>query len=134
MVGFSTRPNDKSAWRQNIEASCTEFYDIQPDIPAAQFASFIYEKQIDILFNLNGWTLGQRSDVFALRPSPIQISFMGFCGSTGADYIDYVITDKVATPLETFESGFSEKAIFMPRSYYLNDYANTSKYCLESWD
>ena len=59
---------------------------------------------------------------------------MGFCGSTGADYIDYVITDEVATPKETIRDYFSESAIFMPTTYYLNDYAQTSNYCLEPWD
>ena len=47
---------------------------------------------------------------------------MGFCGTTGADYIDYLITDEIATPISTIDKYFTEKGIFMPNSYFLNDY------------
>lgn len=73
VIGFSTRPNDGSQWRRNIEAGCDEFYEIPPDMPAPLFADLVHSKQIDLLFNLNGWTTGQRSDMFALRPAPIQL-------------------------------------------------------------
>ena len=134
VIGFSTRPNDGSPWRRNIERSCDEFYDIEPDWPAPTFANFVYSKQIDLLFNLNGWTSGQRSDVFALRPAPIQLQFMGFCGSTGADYIDYLITDEVSSPKDVMAQYYTEKPIYMPHSYFLNDYAQTSKDVLEPWE
>ena len=89
---------------------------------------------IDLLFNLNGWTSGQRSDMFALRPAPIQLQFMGFCGSTGADYIDYLITDEVSSPKDVMAKYYTEKPIYMPHSYFLNDYAQTSKDALEPWE
>ena len=47
---------------------------------------------------------------------------MGFCGTTGADYIDYIITDEEASPLNIVSNFYSEKAIYMPDSYFLNDY------------
>lgn len=88
-----------------------------------ELANFIHSQNIDILVNLNGWTAGHRQDSFALRPAPMQVHFMGFCGSMGADYIDYMITDKIASPPEAMAKGYSEKAIYMPDSYFLNDYA-----------
>jgi predicted O-linked N-acetylglucosamine transferase (SPINDLY family) len=65
------RPDDNSVWRKNIEKSCDEFYQIPLGTPALDLAQFIKQKNIHILFNLNGWTSGARQDVFALRPSPI---------------------------------------------------------------
>lgn len=55
---------------------------------------------------------------------------MGFCGSIGADFIDYIITDKIVTPPELLPRLYSEKAIYMPNSYFANDYAQCSQYCL----
>lgn len=56
---------------------------------------------------------------------------MGFCGTTGADYIDYLVTDKIASPPDIMDKYYSEKAIFMPNSYYLNDYQQTSQYVFD---
>jgi protein O-GlcNAc transferase len=56
---------------------------------------------------------------------------MGFCGTTGADYIDYLVTDKIASPPKIMDSFYSEKAIYMPNSYFLNDYMQTSKYVFD---
>lgn len=58
---------------------------------------------------------------------------MGFCGTTGADYIDYLITDEVASPPAVLEKYYSEKAIYMPHSYFLNDYLQTCRFVFDSW-
>lgn len=130
---FSLRPDDKSYWRKHIEASCDKFYQIEPGLRSFELARFLYSQNIDILFDLNGWTQGHRADVFSLRPCPIQIQFMGFCGTTGADYIDYIVTDVLSSPPKIVEQFYSEKAIYMPNSYFLNDYAQTSRQALEPW-
>jgi protein O-GlcNAc transferase len=57
---------------------------------------------------------------------------MGFCGSIGADYIDYIITDEVSSPPEWIDRIYSEKAIYMPHSYFVNDYAQSSLYVFNS--
>lgn len=59
---------------------------------------------------------------------------MGFCGSTGANYIDYIVTDEIASPLPTVLKYYTEKAIYMPDSYFLNDYMQTSRQVLDSWE
>ena len=71
IIGFGLRPNDNSVWRKNIENSYDEFYQIEKGVSALNLANFIKSKNIDILFNLNGWTSGARQDVFALRPGSI---------------------------------------------------------------
>ena len=75
--------------------------------------------------------MGERTDVFVLRPAPIQIQFMGFCSSMGADYIDYIVTDRIASPSQTLDQLYTEKVIYMPHSYFVNDYANSCQYVFE---
>ena len=96
-----------------------------------ELAKFIHSKNIQILFNLNGWTSGGRNDVFVLKPAPLSVSYMGFCGSIGADYIDYLITDEISSPLDCIKRFYCEKAIYMPHSYFVNDYMQSSQYCLK---
>ena len=72
-MAFSLRADDGSLYRQNIQNGCDEFYQVDGKANVAELASFINSKNIHILFNLNGWTQGERTDVFVLRPAPIQI-------------------------------------------------------------
>lgn len=130
VIGFSLRKNDGSEWRRKIESGCDEFYDIPEGTSTIDLANFVYTKNIHILFHLNGWTNGHRSDIFVLRPAPIQISYMGFCGSMGADYIDYIVTDELASPPDCMRRFYTEKAIYMPHSYFANDYMQCSQYAL----
>jgi protein O-GlcNAc transferase len=51
---------------------------------------------------------------------------MGFCGSTGAKYIDYIVTDEIASPIPILNNYYTEKAIYMPNTYFLNDYMQSS--------
>lgn len=57
---------------------------------------------------------------------------MGFCSSMGADYIDYIITDKVASPPDTIDKFYSEKVIYMPHSYFANDYKQSCQFVFQS--
>lgn len=57
---------------------------------------FVQCKQVAV--NLNGYTKGARNEIFALRPAPVQTSYMGFPATTGADFVPYLITDKVLVP------------------------------------
>ena len=84
-------------------------------------ATCIYEHGIDILVNLNGYTKGARNEIFALQPSPIQVSLIGFPGSMGATYIQYLIADKMVIPPE-LTCFYTENIVYMPHSYFVNDY------------
>lgn len=75
----------------------------------------------DILVNLNGYTKGSRNEVFALRPAPIQIMYMGFPGSSGASYMHYLVTDAVVSPPRLGHL-YTEKLAYMPNSYFVNDH------------
>ena len=73
VVAFSLRKSDNSQYRKAIEDGCDEFYQVDENLNACELASFVNSKNIQILFNLNGWTMGERTDAFVLRPAPIQI-------------------------------------------------------------
>lgn len=97
---YATTASDNSEHRKQIEREAPVFYDAHswgPDRLVRQ----IVEDGIHILINLNGFTRGARNEVFAARPAPIQMSFMGFAGTLGADWCDYIYADSTAVPAET---------------------------------
>jgi len=70
---------------------------------------------------MNGYTKGARNEIFAMRPAPIQVMWLGYPGTSGASYMDYIITDRVTSPLE-LASQFSEKLAFMPKTFFVGDH------------
>lgn len=119
VYAYSYGPNDNSIFRQRLENDADQFTDIF-DFSFAQAAQKIYNDGVDILVDLKGYTKDSRMEIAALRPAPIQVSYLGFPGSTGADFFDYIITDKIVTPPHTAQY-FSEKFIFLPHCYQINN-------------
>jgi len=97
---------------------------------AADAAQLIHNDGIHMLINLNGYTKGNNNGIFAFKPASIQIQFMGFCGTMGADYIDYMIADETVIPSQ-FRQYYTEKMIYMPHSYFLNDHKQSCRYILD---
>lgn len=96
---YATTASDNSEHRKQIERESPMFYDAHswgPDRLVQQ----IVDDGIHILINLNGFTRGARNEVFAARPAPIQMSFMGFAGTLGAEWCDYLYADTTAVPTE----------------------------------
>lgn len=93
------------------------FFDIR-DKNSIEVAKLIYDNQIDILIEMDGYIQGSRFEILALRPAPLQISFLGFPGSTGADFIDYFIADEIVLPSKHTQY-FTEKIIYLP-CYQIN--------------
>ena len=85
-----------------------------------EIASQARNDKLDIAIDLKGFTRGTRLSIFAERVSKIQISYLGYPGSIGAEFIDYLIADKILVPKE-YEKFYSEKIIHMPDSYQCND-------------
>ena len=113
---YSYGIDDKSDYRKKIMADSDHFVDIAglSDIEAAKRIS---KDKIDILVDLKGHTRDSRLGIVALRPAPIQIAWLGFPGTTGAPFIDYIITDKIVTPSLKY---YTEKPIYLP-CYQVND-------------
>ncbi len=114
---FGGKKDDK--FRKKIEKTCDHFVDVS-SMSFLDTARRIHAEEIDILVDLMGHTSGNRLEIMAMHPSPVQISYLGFPGSMGADFIDYQIVDKVIIP-ESMEKYYSEKLIFMPDCYQIND-------------
>ena len=90
------------------------------DLDDKEVALRIKKEEIDILIDLNGHTLGSRTGIFAYRPSKIQINFLGFPGTMGANYIDYIISDHTVIP-DKFKEFYNEKIIRLPHTYMPTD-------------
>ncbi|OAY62760.1 putative UDP-N-acetylglucosamine--peptide N-acetylglucosaminyltransferase SEC, partial [Ananas comosus] len=73
---------------------------------------------------------GARNEIFAMQPAPIQVSYMGFPGTTGATYIDYLVTDEFVSPTR-FAHIYSENLVHLPHCYFVNDYKQKNRDVLD---
>lgn len=99
-ICYATTPSDGSVHRQQIENEAPVFRDVS-NWPPDKLVEQITRDNIHILVNLNGYTRGARNEIFAARPAPVQMSFMGFAGTLGAEWCDYILADKTAIPSTT---------------------------------
>ena len=76
--------------------------------------------EIDIAVDLKGFTQDSRTGIFALRAAPIQVNYLGYPGTMGAEYIDYLIADRMLIP-ESSRQFYTEKIVYLPDSYQVND-------------
>ena len=97
---YATSTSDNSAHRAKIEREAPHFVDASA-WSVERLVQQIVQDGIHILINLNGYTRGARNEIFAARPAPIQMSFMGFAGSLGAEWCDYLLADETAVPKQT---------------------------------
>lgn len=97
---YATTASDKSIHRQQIEREAPVFRDVS-NWPSDKLVDQIVQDGIHILVNLNGYTRGARNEIFAARPAPVQMSFMGFAGTLGAEWCDYLLADATAVPPST---------------------------------
>jgi len=108
-------------FRQNAEDNVEHFFDVtsQSDMQIAELARM---HALDIAIDLKGYTQHTRSGIFQYRVAPIQINYLGYPGSMGAEFIDYIIADNIVISDE-LRPFYSEKVIYLPHSYQPNDSA-----------
>ncbi len=116
---YSHGRDDRSAMRRRVEKACEHFVDLRGQSDG-DIARRIRDDGCDLLIDLKGYTRNHRVGVFAWRPAPVTATFLGFPGSTGADYIDYLVGDPVVTPLD-HQPFYSERLAQMPVCYQPND-------------
>ena len=104
--------NDSSPMRQRLINAFDHFYDASK-MNDAEVAALIADKGIHIIIDLNGHTLGARPAVLAMRPAPIQINYLGYIGTMGADFIDYIIADEFVVPPDQ-QVFFDEQLLQLP--------------------
>ena len=119
LYAYSFGPDDGSEYRRRTAAAFEHFADVRGE-PAHALAGRIARDRIQILVDLKGYTTASRPEVFAPRPAPVQMSYLGYPGTTGAPWMDYVVADRVVLPEADFAS-FDERAIWLPASYQAND-------------
>lgn len=116
---FSYGADDGSIYRAAIAAGVDHFVDAHA-MTDAELAASIVEAGIQVLVDLAGHTTGNRMAVLARRPAPVQAHYLGFASTTGASYIDYFISDRIATP-PALAAGFSEKLAYVPHCFMVSD-------------
>ncbi len=119
IVGYSLGPDDGSAMRRRLTAAFDRFHDLR-GLPIDGAAARIRGDGIDILIDLKGYTGQARPEIMALRPAPVQASFLGYPGTMGADFIDYLITDPIVSPPDQADA-YSEALAYLPDCYQPND-------------
>jgi predicted O-linked N-acetylglucosamine transferase (SPINDLY family) len=119
VIGYSTMPGDGSAMRARLERGFDRFVDLA-DMGDEAAARRIHADGVDILVDLKGHTEGARLGILARHPAPLQVAFLGYPGTNGADFIDYAIADRhVVTPASQVQ--FRERLVLLPDSYQPND-------------
>ncbi|XP_008215026.1 O-glycosyltransferase isoform X3 [Nasonia vitripennis] len=118
---YALSSDDGTTFRGKIARESEHFVDLSQVPCNGKAADRINSDGIHILVNMNGYTKGARNEIFALRPAPIQVMWLGYPGTSGASFMDYLITDEVTSPLE-LASQYSEKLAYMPHTYFIGDH------------
>jgi len=116
---FSFGPNINDRHRKRLVKSFDKFFNVEEENDL-KIIELSRENQIDIAVDLKGFTKDHRLGIFAKRVAPIQVSYLGYPGTIGASFMDYIVADKIVIPKKN-QNYFSEKIIYLPHSYQVND-------------
>jgi protein O-GlcNAc transferase len=116
---FSYGRDDGSDMRRRIAKACSTFHDVQRDSDAA-IAQKLREHEIDIAVDLKGFTQDSRPEILAHRAAPVQVGYLGYPGTIGADFLDYILADATVAPFE-HAPFYAEKIVQLPDCYQVND-------------
>ena len=119
LFAFSFGQDIKDPMRARVEAAFDQFIDVST-MSDKEIAEFSRMLNIDIAIDLKGSTKDHRFGIFSYRAAPVQVSYLGYPGTMGAEYIDYLIADKTLIPEES-QKFYTEKVAYMPHSYQVND-------------
>jgi predicted O-linked N-acetylglucosamine transferase (SPINDLY family) len=116
---FSLKQRPNCLLRQRIIKASDHFIEVH-DKTFLEIIDLVRSLNIDIAIDLNGYTAGRKSEIFCSRVAPIQVNYLGYPGTMGADFMDYIIADKIVIPKEYMEK-YSEKIVYLPNSFMVND-------------
>ncbi len=119
VLGYCHGPDDGSEIRRRVVDAFDQFLDVS-GWPPGEVARRIHADGVDILVDLKGHTLSAPTEVFALRPAPIQVNYKGYPGTMGGDFIDYIVADDFVVP-EADRDTCSEKVVYLPETYWVDD-------------
>lgn len=112
-------PDDNSAMRERLRRAFDHFEDVRGKSDK-EVAELIAAHEIDIAIDLNGHTHGARPGILAYHPAPVQVNYLVYPGTIGADFIDFVLADRVVLPPDQ-QTFFREKIMYLPDCYQAND-------------
>jgi protein O-GlcNAc transferase len=118
-MAFSFGRDDGSPMRERLKRAFGRVVEVS-DKNDAQAAALIKETEADIAIDLKGYTQESRPGILAHRPAPVQVNYLGYSGTMGADYIDYIVADRIVVP-EADRIHYGEKVVYLPDSYQCND-------------
>jgi predicted O-linked N-acetylglucosamine transferase (SPINDLY family) len=121
IVGVSFGPNDGSELRARIERACDRFLDVGGNTDA-EIAALLRRMEVDIALDVKGFTQDARPGIFAQRFAPVQVNYLAYPGTMGADYIDYLIADRTLVPKDARQF-YSEAIAYLPDTYQPTDSA-----------
>lgn len=119
VFAFDNGWDDGSPMRKRLEKAFAEIIDISR-IGDTEASGEVRNRDIDILIDLNGHVGRKRTGIFRQRAAPVQVNWLGFPGTMGADFMDYIVGDPVLTP-QAHDVYYSEKVVRLPDSYQVND-------------
>jgi protein O-GlcNAc transferase len=118
-IALSFGPDDGSDLRRRIKSAVEHFIDAE-NMSDADLAALIRRREINMLIDLTGFTMHSRFSVLARRAAPIQVNFLGYSGTMGADCVDYIIADRTVIPEDHFRF-YSEQVVWLPDTFQPND-------------
>ncbi len=119
IAAISYGSNDHSAMRNRLEKAVDRFIDA-PDRTDSAIARLMRDMEVDIAIDLKGHTGKARPGIFAFRPAPMQVNYLGYPGTMGAPYFDYLIADRILISPE-HRPFYSEHIVYLPDTYQAND-------------
>jgi predicted O-linked N-acetylglucosamine transferase (SPINDLY family) len=119
IIAFSFGPKTDDALQHRLMRAFDRFIDVR-EKTSLEIAALARSLDIDIAVDLTGHTLGNRARIFAFRAAPVQLNYLGYLGTMGADYMDYIVADATVVTPET-EAHYSEKIIYLPDTHQVND-------------
>jgi predicted O-linked N-acetylglucosamine transferase (SPINDLY family) len=119
VIGISARSGEGGDFERRVQGAFDRFIDIA-DRGDREVAQLLRELEVDIAVDLMGFTQGLRLGIFAYRCAPVQVSYLGYAGTTGAPYMDYLLADETVIPVGE-EASYSERIVRLPHCYLPND-------------
>lgn len=119
LIAFSFGPSRNDDMRRRIVASFDRFIEVQ-NLPDKEVAKLARRLEIDLAIDLKGHTQDSRVGIFAFRAAPLQVNYLGFPGTMGCAFIDYLIADPVLIPV-SHQPDYAEKIVYLPDCYQVND-------------
>ena len=119
VTAWSFGPEANDGMRDRLRKSFDQFIDVRK-ITDEEVSAMLREREIDIAVDLKGYTNGNRAGIFAYRAAPIQVNYLVYPGTMGADFIDYIVGDSVVIP-HGHDEFYAEKVVRLPGTYQVND-------------